>query len=94
MLKKLIDDVINWFRNLFWKQEMELTLVGLQNSGKTTLVNVFAVSVLQWSNKIGTNCYLFKIRILVSYYDMNYCLAYIRFQIFGSVSYFSVVWPI
>jgi len=42
MLKKLIDDVANWFRNLFWKQEMELTLVGLQNSGKTTLVNVFA----------------------------------------------------
>jgi len=27
---------------LFWKQEMELTLVGLQNSGKTTLVNVIA----------------------------------------------------
>ena len=25
------------------KQEMELTLVGLQNSGKTTLVNVVAV---------------------------------------------------
>jgi len=42
MLKKLLDDVVNWFRNLFWKQEMELTLVGLQNSGKTTLVNVFA----------------------------------------------------
>jgi len=42
MLKKLVDDVVNWFRNLFWKQEMELTLVGLQNSGKTTLVNVFS----------------------------------------------------
>ena len=26
----------------FFKQEMELTLVGLQNSGKTTLVNVVA----------------------------------------------------
>jgi GTPase SAR1 family protein len=31
-------------RSLFFKQEMELTLVGLQNSGKTTLVNVIAVS--------------------------------------------------
>ena len=30
-------------RSLFFKQEMELTLVGLQNSGKTTLVNVVAV---------------------------------------------------
>jgi len=34
--------ILDWFRNLFWKQEMELTLVGLQNSGKTTLVNVIA----------------------------------------------------
>jgi hypothetical protein len=31
-----------WIRNLFWKQEMELTLVGLQNAGKSTLVSVFA----------------------------------------------------
>jgi len=34
--------VIDWFKSLFWKQEMELTLVGLQNSGKTTLVNVLS----------------------------------------------------
>jgi len=32
-----------YVRSLFWKEEMELTLVGLQNSGKTTLVNVIAV---------------------------------------------------
>jgi hypothetical protein len=32
-------------RSLFFKQEMELTLVGLQNSGKTTLVNVVAVRI-------------------------------------------------
>ena len=30
-------------RSLFWKQEMEITLVGLQNAGKSTLVNVIAV---------------------------------------------------
>jgi len=42
MLKGLVDSIVNWFRSLFWKQEMELTLVGLQNSGKTTLVNVLA----------------------------------------------------
>ena len=36
--------ILDWFRSLFWKEEMELTLVGLQNSGKTTFVNVIAVS--------------------------------------------------
>jgi ADP-ribosylation factor-like protein 8 len=45
MLAKLFESIINWFRSLFWKQEMELTLVGLQNSGKTTLVNVLAVVI-------------------------------------------------
>ena len=36
--------IVDWFKSLFWKEEMELTLVGLQNSGKTTFVNVIAVS--------------------------------------------------
>lgn len=35
--------VLDWIRSLFWKEEMELTLVGLQYSGKTTFVNVIAV---------------------------------------------------
>lgn len=35
--------MLDWCRGLFWKEEMEVTLVGLQNSGKTTLVNVLAV---------------------------------------------------
>lgn len=39
-----ISRIIDWFKSLFWKEEMELTLVGLQNSGKTTFVNVIAVS--------------------------------------------------
>jgi len=38
----IFSSLIEWFKSLFWKQEMELTLVGLQNSGKTTLVNVVA----------------------------------------------------
>jgi len=38
-----INRIIEWFKSLFWKEEMELTLVGLQNSGKTTFVNVIAV---------------------------------------------------
>ena len=44
MLKRIVDSILDFFRSLFWKQEMELTLVGLQNSGKTTLVNVISVS--------------------------------------------------
>ena len=38
----LFEDMMAWIRNLFWKQEMELTMVGLQNAGKSTLVSVFA----------------------------------------------------
>eukprot|EP00761_Pharyngomonas_kirbyi_P012232 gb/GECH01012259.1/.p1 GENE.gb/GECH01012259.1/~~gb/GECH01012259.1/.p1 ORF type:complete len:186 (+),score=27.62 gb/GECH01012259.1/:1-558(+) len=38
----LIDRFLEWIKSLFWKQEMELTLVGLQNAGKTTLVNVIS----------------------------------------------------
>lgn len=38
MFKRFLD----WFRSLFFKQEMEITLVGLQNAGKTTLVNVIS----------------------------------------------------
>jgi ADP-ribosylation factor-like protein 8 len=33
-----------YFCSLFFKQEMELSLVGLQNAGKTSLVNSIAVS--------------------------------------------------
>ena len=39
----LINRILDWLKSLFWKEEMELTLVGLQNSGKTTFVNVIAV---------------------------------------------------
>jgi len=37
-----LNRVLDWFKSLFWKEEMELTLVGLQYSGKTTFVNVIA----------------------------------------------------
>lgn len=39
----IINRILDWFKSLFWKEEMELTLVGLQYSGKTTFVNVIAV---------------------------------------------------
>ncbi|KAG0465814.1 hypothetical protein HPP92_019978 [Vanilla planifolia] len=33
---------LNWLRSLFFKQELELSLIGLNNAGKTSLVNVIA----------------------------------------------------
>eukprot|EP00759_Apiculatamorpha_spiralis_P039454 PhF_6_TR38289/c0_g1_i1/m.57125/K07955/ARL8; ADP-ribosylation factor-like protein 8 len=36
----LFQKFMDWLRGLFWKQEMEITLVGLQNAGKTTLLNI------------------------------------------------------
>ncbi|XP_028784531.1 ADP-ribosylation factor-like protein 8c [Neltuma alba] len=38
----LWDSFLNWLRSLYFKQEMELSLVGLQNAGKTSLVNAIA----------------------------------------------------
>ena len=46
----LINRILDWFKSLFWKEEMELTLVGLQYSGKTTFVNVIAVRISLKSN--------------------------------------------
>ncbi|KAF9921289.1 ADP-ribosylation factor-like protein 8B [Linnemannia zychae] len=41
-MASFFQSILDWLRSLFFKTEMELTLVGLQNSGKTTLVNVIA----------------------------------------------------
>lgn len=49
----LINRLLDWFRSLFWKEEMELTLVGLQSSGKTTFVNVIAVSLWGRISSLG-----------------------------------------
>jgi len=42
---EFIQSIIDWFKGLFWNEEMEITLVGLQNSGKSTFVSVISVSV-------------------------------------------------
>ncbi|KAK8937547.1 GTP-binding protein SAR2 [Platanthera guangdongensis] len=36
------DSFLNWLRSLFFKQEMELSLIGLQNAGKTSFVNAIS----------------------------------------------------
>ncbi|ESO04652.1 hypothetical protein HELRODRAFT_156955 [Helobdella robusta] len=38
----LLHRFLDWVKSLFWKEEMELTLIGLQYSGKTTFVNVIS----------------------------------------------------
>lgn len=45
----LINRILDWIKSLFWKEEMELTLVGLQYSGKTTFVNVIAVMLTTYT---------------------------------------------
>merc|ERR1711968_126659 len=43
--RRMYDGFLNWLRSLFFKKEMELSLIGLQNAGKTSLVNVIATGV-------------------------------------------------
>ena len=40
--------------SLFFKQEMELSLVGLQNAGKTSLVNSIAVCINSYNLSYAT----------------------------------------
>lgn len=42
MLSSIWEQLLSWLRSLFFEQEMELAVLGLQNAGKTTLVNLFA----------------------------------------------------
>merc|ERR1711871_46783 len=41
-IKARFSSMLAYLRSMFWKQEMEITLVGLQNAGKSTLVQVIA----------------------------------------------------
>lgn len=34
--------MVDWIKSLFWSRELELAIVGLQNVGKTTLVNTMS----------------------------------------------------
>lgn len=59
--------ILDWIKSLFWKEEMELTLVGLQYSGKTTFVNVIAVSVMNESFLWSMPTYFVTICLLYLY---------------------------
>lgn len=59
----LINKLLDWFKALFWKEEMELTLVGLQYSGKTTFVNVIAVRV---TRRASASCAIASVTSIVT----------------------------
>lgn len=42
MFSQLWQGILEWLQGLFFSQEMELTILGLQNAGKTTLVNLIS----------------------------------------------------
>ncbi|MEW5311320.1 MAG: hypothetical protein WDW38_003047 [Sanguina aurantia] len=42
---KLVQYLLDWLRSIFIKKEMELSLIGLQAAGKSSLVNVLTTGV-------------------------------------------------
>ena len=54
----LVNRFLDWIKSLFWKEDMELTLVGLQYSGKTTFVNVIAVSIAWVDCSPVSDCFI------------------------------------
>lgn len=59
--------------SLFFKQEMELSLIGLQNAGKTSLVNVIAVSTCIYKRHY-IFLYVLFLPILVWCWWLSFCL--------------------
>lgn len=43
-MKSMLQRFWDWLVGVFWSTEMDVTIVGLQNAGKTSLVRVLAVS--------------------------------------------------
>ncbi|POV94109.1 hypothetical protein PSTT_17010 [Puccinia striiformis] len=39
-MSSILKAVLGWIKSLFFSTELEITIIGLQNSGKTSLVNV------------------------------------------------------
>lgn len=53
----MVSLIITLLCSLFFKQEMELSLIGLQNAGKTSLVNVVAV-ILKFTCLLMNSIYI------------------------------------
>ncbi|CAH7668217.1 ADP-ribosylation factor-like protein 8A [Phakopsora pachyrhizi] len=39
-MSSILKSLLSWIRSIFFSKELEITIIGLQNSGKTSLVNV------------------------------------------------------
>jgi ADP-ribosylation factor-like protein 8 len=44
---KFFSQILDWLRSFFFTREMELSLIGLQNAGKSSLVNVLTTGSFQ-----------------------------------------------
>lgn len=78
----LLNRFLDWLKSIFWKEEMELTLVGLQYSGKTTFVNVISVSNFRFNLMF----------LFLSYYYCEY-IKVIFFLIFNSlIQRYTISW--
>eukprot|EP00296_Roombia_truncata_P001061 JP436779.1.p1 GENE.JP436779.1~~JP436779.1.p1 ORF type:complete len:188 (-),score=35.96 JP436779.1:41-604(-) len=49
-----IGSFFSWLKSLFWSKEMELTMIGPQNAGKTTLLNVLTTGSFPTEDMIPT----------------------------------------
>eukprot|EP01024_Parvocaulis_polyphysoides_P039366 TRINITY_DN35565_c0_g1_i1.p1 TRINITY_DN35565_c0_g1~~TRINITY_DN35565_c0_g1_i1.p1 ORF type:complete len:294 (-),score=23.74 TRINITY_DN35565_c0_g1_i1:275-1156(-) len=65
---------LDWLRSLFFKKEMEITLIGLQNAGKTTFVEVLSGGGFhaEMSPTVGFNMKKFtKGRVTIKLWDIG-----------------------
>ena len=48
---------------LFWTKKLEVVLVGLENSGKTTLLSVLSNGVVSFGLIVSSFCYIYVRRL-------------------------------
>ena len=51
-MMQMIHKMLDWFKSLFWKEEMELTLVGLQHAGEFIIILIFILSTIHLQTRI------------------------------------------
>ena len=57
--------ILDWLRSLFFKKELQITILGLQNAGKSTFINVLATGKFE-EDQIGFNFREYKKAKLIS----------------------------
>jgi len=67
-------NALAWFRSLFWDQEMEIVIIGLQNAGKSSFVHVINTGEFQEDMipTVGFNMHKFKKgKVKIKVWDMG-----------------------